>query len=56
MPILLYNLELTEEEISHLLVLLSMRTQRGIHGAPVNLKVDEEDSILEKVTRLMEGE
>jgi hypothetical protein len=48
MPTLLYNLELTEEEIFHLWALLAMR-QLSI--GPLDL---EEISILEKVKELME--
>jgi hypothetical protein len=52
MPILLYNLELTEDEMLHLFALLSVRTVRRMSAMPFD---QEEDSILDKVVKLMEG-
>ncbi len=48
MPTLLYNLELTQDEIFHLWALLAMRQMRI---GPVD---DEEESILKKLKELME--
>jgi hypothetical protein len=47
MPTLLYNLELTEEEIFHLWALLAMRT---LNLGPISI---EEVSMLEKVGEFM---
>jgi hypothetical protein len=47
MPILLYNLELTEQEIVHLWALLAMRT---LNLGPISL---EEISMLEKIEEFM---
>lgn len=52
MPILLYNLELTEDEMLHLFALLSIRTARSMSSMPFD---QEEASILSKVEKLMEG-
>lgn len=49
MPIVAYMLELTEDELLHLWTMLNMLTL-GVSGLE-----PEEDSILEKVTKLMEG-
>jgi hypothetical protein len=52
MPTLLYNLELTEEEMLHLFALLSIRTARKMSAMPFD---QAESSMLEKVVKLMEG-
>ena len=50
MPILLYNLELTQDELIHLFALLELRQ--------LNIGPDEEteNSMLVKVERLIEGQ
>jgi hypothetical protein len=48
MPILLYNLELTEDELFHLFALLAMRE---LKIGPID---EDEISILHKVEELME--
>ncbi len=52
MPILLYNLELTEDEMLHLWSLLVIRTARRMSAMPFD---QEEESIRDKVEKLMEG-
>ena len=48
MPILLYNLELTEDEIVHLWALLAMRTLK------ISPLINLEESMLQKIEEMLQ--
>lgn len=50
MPILLYNLELTQDELLHLFALLELRQLK------IGADEETENSLLSKIERLIEGQ